>query len=335
MLRLARAHVPSHAVARLRDDGPMTARDDAPPPSGEQVELRQGPWRAVVVEVGGGLRALEHDGAPLLDGYGADQMAGGGRGQALLPWPNRLADGRYRAGGREIEAPVNERSTGSAIHGLTRWSAWRVAERGPASCAMELHLHPQPAYPFALDLRLGYALGDGGLAVALRIANAGDGDAPAGAGFHPYLTLGTETIDVLSVSVPAGSWLPADARGIPIGERRAVAGDLDLRDGPALGARVLDHCLSDLRRDGDGLARVRIAATDGRAATLWMDEAFGFVMVFTGDTLPAGERRRGLAVEPMTCAPDAFNSGDGLRVLRPGESMTGRWGIAYEAGPGS
>lgn len=316
----------------------MTGGAHAPgrPPSGEQVELRHGPWRAVVVEVGGGLRALERDGAPLLDGYGADRMASGGRGQALLPWPNRLADGRYRAGGREVEAPVNERSTGSAIHGLTRWSAWRVAERAAARCAMELRLHPQPAYPFALDLRLDYALGDDGLAVALRAANAGDREAPFGAGFHPYLTLGTETIDALSLRVPADRWLPADARGIPTGERRAVdGGDLDLRGGPALGARVLDHCLTGLRRDGDGLARVRVAAPDGRAATLWMDEAFGHVMVFTGDTLPAGERRRGLAVEPMTCAPDAFNSGDGLWTLRPGESAGGRWGIGYEAGPGS
>jgi aldose 1-epimerase len=305
------------------------------PPSGEQVELRHGPWSAAVVEVGGALRALERDGTPLLDGYRADEMASGGRGQPLLPWPNRLADGRYRFGGRAIEVPVNERSTGSAIHGLTRWASWRVAERGPSRCAMELRMRPQPAYPFPLELRLEYALGDGGLEVTLRASNPGDEELPFGAGFHPYLTLGTATIDELSARVPAARWLPADARGIPTGERRRVADDLDLREGPALGGRVLDHCLADLAREPDGLARVRLAAQDGRAATLWMDEAFPYVMVFTGDTLPPERRRRGLAVEPMTCAPDAFNSGDGLAVLRPGESFAGRWGIAYEAGPGS
>ena len=305
------------------------------PPSGEQVELRHGPWSADAVEVGGALRALEHDGAPLLDGYPATEMASGGRGQPLLPWPNRLAEGRYRFGGRAIEAPVNERSTGSAIHGLTRWTSWRVAERGPSRCAMELSLRPQPAFPFPLDLRLEYALGDGGLEVTLRASNPGDAELPFGAGFHPYLTLATGTIDELSARVPAASWLPADARGIPTGERRPVAGDLDLREGPVLGGRVLDHCLADLARGPDGLARVRLAAGHGRAATLWMDEAFPYVMVFTGDTLPPDRRRRGLAVEPMTCAPDAFNSGDGLVVLRPGQSFAGRWGIAYEAGPGS
>ena len=305
------------------------------PPSGEQVELRHGPWRAVVVEVGGALRALDHGGAPLLDGDGEREMASGGRGQPLLPWPNRLAGGRYRFGGREIEAPVNERATGSAIHGLTRWMPWRVAERGPDRCAMALRLPPSPAYPFLLDLRIEYALGDGGLEVALSAANAGDGPLPFGAGFHPYLTLGEATIDGLAVRVPAATWLPADERGIPTGERRPVAGDADLRDGPAIGGRVLDTCLTDLARDRDGRARAVLSAPDGRAVTLWMDEGYGFVMVFTGDTLPPERRRRGLAVEPMTCAPDAFNSGDGLVVLDPGASLTARWGIAYEDGPGS
>jgi aldose 1-epimerase len=305
------------------------------PPSGQQVGLRHGPWSAVAVEVGGALRALEHDGAPLLDGYPAAEMASGGRGQPLVPWPNRIADGRYRFGGRGIEAPINERSTGSAIHGLARWTPWRVAEREPSRCAMELRLPAQPGYPFVLDLRLEYALGDGGLEVALRASNPGEADLPFGAGFHPYLTLGTPVIDDLRVRAPAASWLPADDRGIPTGERRPVAGDLDLREGPRLGGRALDHCLTDLARDADGLARVRVEAPDGRAATLWMDGAFGHVMLFTGDTLAPERRRRGLAVEPMTCAPDAFNSGDGLVVLRPGESFAGRWGIAYEAGPGS
>ncbi len=310
--------------------------DSVPPPSGEQVELRFEPWSAVVVEVGGGLRELRHKGAPLLDGYAVDEMASGGRGQPLLPWPNRLAGGRYLFGGREIEVPVNERSTGSAIHGLARWSAWRITEQTPSRCAVELRLHPQPPYPFTADLRIDYALGETGLAVTLRAANAGATDLPVGAGFHPYLTLGTEIIDAVSARVPAAAWLPTDSRGIPTGERRPVSGDLDLRAGPALGNRALDHCFTDLDRDEDGLARVVLTRPDGGAATLWMDEAWPFVMVFTGDTVEPARRRRGLAVEPMTCAPDAFNSGDGLRVLRPGESFTGRWGIAYEPeGPGS
>jgi len=295
-------------------------------PSGEQVTLRHGPWEAVVVEVGGGLRSLTRGGVPVLDGYGRDEMASGGRGQVLAPWPNRLAGGGYRWEGRRIQAPLSEPARGNAIHGLVRWSPWTAAERSIDGVTMRLRLHPQPAYPFTLDLAVAYALDDDGLTVVLTARNAGDGPAPFGAGFHPYLTAGTALVDDAVLTVPADAWVPADDAGIPIGEHRPVADGLDLRDGRRIGGAVLDHCLTGLRRDADGRATVTLRRPGGRV-TLWMDEAYGYVMVFTGDTLPEDRRRRGVAVEPMTCAADAFNSGDGLVTLGPGEALTGTWGI--------
>ena len=285
------------------------------PPSGRQVSLRHGPWSATVVEVGGGLRELFHGGAPVLDGYPAAEMASGGRGQPLLPWPNRIAGGRYRFGDRDIQAPISEPATGSAIHGLTRWSSWRVAERAADRCTMALRLHPQPAYPFTLDLRLDYALGDGGLQVGLTARNAGEGRCPSERGFHPYLTPGASRVDEARLEVRAELWLPEDERGIPTGERRPARAALPDSGGP-IGPAVLDHCLTGLARDADGRARVRLAGPSGAATTLWMDGLFGYVMVFTGDTLAPDRRRRAVAVEPMTCAPDAFNNGEGLIVLR-------------------
>ena len=281
------------------------------------------------MEVGGGIRALSHEGVAILDGYGPEEMASGGRGQPLIPWPNRLAGGAYAFEGRRIQAPLSEPATGNASHGLVRWANWAVAEASPASCAMELRLHPQPAYPFALDLCLAYALADDGLTVTLTAANAGTGALPVGAGFHPYIAAGTDAVDDAVLTLPAGAWLPADARAIPTGERLPVEGALDFRAGRAIGDTVLDHCFTALGRDADGRARVSLAGPAGRV-TLWMDEAFGYVMVFTGDTLAVDRRRRGLAVEPMTCAPDAFNSGDGLRVLAPGEQFVARWGVSRE-----
>jgi aldose 1-epimerase len=297
------------------------------PPSGAQVTLRHGPWEAVVVEVGGGLRSLTRDGAAVLDGYGPDEMAGGGRGQVLMPWPNRLAGGTYEWDGRRIQAPLSEPARGNAAHGLVRWSNWTATARSIERVTMRLRLHPQPAYPFALDLAVAYALGDDGLTVTVTAENAGDGPAPFGAGFHPYLTAGTARVDEAVLTVPADAWLPADDAGIPTGGHRPVAGELDLRDGRPIGGSVLDHCFTGLRRDRDGRATVTLGGPGGDVA-LWMDEAFGFVMVFTGDTLPPGRRRRGVAIEPMTCAPDAFNSGDGLVVLDPGERCSGAWGIS-------
>lgn len=297
-------------------------------PSGHQIELRHGAWAATVVEVGGGLRALSRDGTAILDGYPATEMASGGRGQPLMPWPNRLAGGSYVFAGRRIQAPVSEPATGSANHGLVRWSNWHEAEGAPGACAMELRLHPQPAYPFTLDLRLGYALDDDGLTVTLEAPN-GTVPLPFGAGFHPYITAGSATVDDARLTLPAGAWMPTDARAIPTGERRAVAGERDFRAGRPIGTAVLDQCFTDLGRGPDGRARVVLEGPAGRV-TLWMDETFGHVMVFTGDTLARDRRRRGLAVEPMTCAPDAFNSGDGLRMLAPGDELVGRWGIIHE-----
>jgi aldose 1-epimerase len=302
---------------------------DVPPPSGAQVELSAGPWSAAVVEVGGGIRALEHDGRPVLDGYGAREMASGGRGQPLMPWPNRLAEGRYRWGDRELQLDLSEPGRGDAIHGLVRWRAWRVEERAADRCAMALRLHPTPGYPFTLDLRIEHALGPDGLTVTTTARNVGAEPAPWGCGFHPYLTVGTALVDEARIRVPAATTLETDHLGLPTGRRLPVAGTpFDLREPAEIGDRVLDTCYTDLERDADGLARVTLEAPDGRRAALWVDGAHPYVMVFTGDTLPAERRRRGVAVEPMTCPPNAFRTGEDLRVLAPGEAAVVRWGIS-------
>ncbi|HTI33365.1 MAG TPA: aldose 1-epimerase family protein, partial [Miltoncostaea sp.] len=258
-------------------------------PSGEQLALRHGSWEAVVVEVGGGLRSLTHDGAPVLDGFAEGEMASGGRGQVLVPWPNRLAGGTYEWAGRRLQAPLSEPAAGNAIHGLVRWCNWTATDRSNERVTMRLRLHPQPAYPFTLDLAMAYALGDDGLTVTLTARNAGDADAPFGAGFHPYVTAGTALVDEAVLTVPADTWLPADGAGIPTGERRPVDGELDHRAGRAIGGAVLDHCFTDLTRDADGRATVTLAGPS-RRVRLWLDGTFGFVMVFTGDTL-AEDRR--------------------------------------------
>ena len=94
------------------------------PPSGAQYELRLGNQRAIVVEVGGGLREYEVDGQAVLDGYPVERMADGGRGQPLLPWPNRLRDGQYEFDGEHLQLPIEEVGRNNAIHGLTRWVNW-------------------------------------------------------------------------------------------------------------------------------------------------------------------------------------------------------------------
>src|SRR5436305_11719319 len=106
-------------------------------PSGEQFDLSLDDQHAVVTEVGAGLRAYSVGDRELLDGYSPDRLASSGRGQLLLPWPNRIRDGIYRLDGREHRLPLNEPERGNAIHGLVRWSNWTVADRTAERVVLE------------------------------------------------------------------------------------------------------------------------------------------------------------------------------------------------------
>jgi aldose 1-epimerase len=266
----------------------------------------------------------------MVDGYEADEFAPDGRGQLLIPWPNRIEDGSYEFGGRRHQLPLDEPERQNAIHGLVRWSAWRIAERETDSAALEHVLHPQPGYPFSLALRVEYRLSDDGLTVRTAATNIGAETAPYGMGAHPYLSVDGGLVDVAELKVPAGTVLEANERGIPVGAAPVEGTDLDFRSARAIGATKLDHGFTALARGPDGLARVALT-TDGRQTTLWADEAYPYLMLFTGDTVPDGERRS-VAVEPMTCAPNAFRSGDGLIRLEREQTHTGTWGITPVAG---
>lgn len=297
-------------------------------PSGQQYEIRHGEQRAVVVEVGGGLRCYSVADAELLDGYSIDEPCGGGRGQPLMPWPNRLRDGRFEFDGQSYQLPLSEPQTQTAIHGLVRWSNWVATEHDASRVAMEHVLHPQAGWPGTLALRIEYELSLGGLAVTTTATNVGTRDCPFGVGFHPYLTLGTATVNALILQAPGATYLEADERGIPIVAHPVKHTELDFRTPRELGPARLDHGFADLERDHDNLARVRIAtAGGGSRATLWLDSSYRYVMLFTGDTLPPTERRRGLAIEPMTCPPNALQSGQDVVRLATGQTFVARWGI--------
>jgi aldose 1-epimerase len=256
-------------------------------PSGTQYEIRFGAARAVVVEVGGGLRA--YDGV-LLD-YGVEERAKAGRGQVLAPWPNRIAGGRYSFGGREFQLDLSEPDAGNAIHGLARWANWSCVTHEEDTVTLAHVLHQQPGYPFTLSLRVTYRLDERGLTVEDTAENVGSDAAPFGIGHHPYFT-GAPLADDLEVELDGETF---------------VIGDKELDETRRLAA-----------------PRVRVGAH-----VLWFEEPFRYVQLFTGDH-PDVERR-GFAVEPMTCPPNAFNTGEGLIILEPGATFRGRWGIESAA----
>jgi aldose 1-epimerase len=317
-------------VRRARGD-PMT---ETPPASGRQIELRHGAQSVTVVEVGGGIRAYTVGGVDILDGYDASDMCVGAKGQTLLPWPNRIEDGQYEFDGESFQLPLTEAEAHNAIHGLVRWHDWAVDEQptdasgGVTRARLTCRLYPSPGYPFTLDISNDYTLDDGGLTVRTTTRNAGPRRCPYAVGFHPYLRVPTDHIDEAVLRIPSGVRLPTNDRGIPTGREDVTGTGYDFRQPRPIGDIEIDTTYADLDRDADGRAEVTLATPDGdRSVTLWLDQGFRYVEIFTGDTLPEAQRRCGLGVEPMTCPPNAYQTGEALLVLEPGEEVTTTWGI--------
>src|SRR5215472_2705196 len=298
------------------------------PLTGAQYEIAAGDYEAVVTELGAGLRELRYRGQPVITTYGADELPPAGAGQLLVPWPNRVDGGRYRYAGASYQLDLSEPGAGNAIHGLTRWVPWSATREGSHDVSLRVVQLGRSGYPFCLEIEAEYQLsGDGGLQVKVTARNVGSRPAPYGTGSHPYLTAGTPVVDECELSLPAARWLPAGERGIPAGPPRDVTGtEFDFRSARAIGETRLDHALTALDRDAGGRAWARLRG-GGSEVVLWAGPGYHWLQVFTGDALDPARRRRALAVEPMTCPPNALVTGTDLLTLDPGDAVTHTWGI--------
>ena len=308
---------------------PVRSRSEQVHGSGEQVVISAGETRLTVVTWGGGMRELTCGGWPVLDGYGVDEVPLGAYGQPLIPWPNRLSDGRYDFGGETYQVPLTEPQKRNALHGFARWMTWTVERHEADRAVLGLVLYPRTGYPFTVAVEVEYVVVPKGVRVTTTARNVGHGPAPYANGFHPYVSVGVPMIDGCILEIPARCWMPTDERQIPTGVERVDGTRYDFRSARTIGADRLDTAFSDLVRGSDGKARVRLSSPDGaRSIAVWLDHAYGYVMAYTGDTLAdIPRRRRSLGVEPMTCAPNAFQTGEGLEVLEPGGEKTSAWGI--------
>jgi aldose 1-epimerase len=241
-----------------------------------------------------------------------------------------LSEGQYEFNGIQAQAALDEPERRNAIHGLVRWMPWTLQTLNQNRVSLLRHVHPTPGYPFSLLLELEYHLGRDGLTVTTKATSLEEGPIPFGLGFHPYVSAGPETIDGATLQVPARHTLELDERGLPTGALNPVEGtERDFTTPRPVGPVVLDTAYTTLDRDDRGMVRALLNAADGvSGASLWADEAFRYLMVFTGDTVgDVQRRRRAVAIEPMTCPPNALQSGHDLIVLQPGQEWSAQWGI--------
>jgi aldose 1-epimerase len=298
-----------------------------PAPTGRQHALALGDQLAVVTEVGASVRSYSVGGRDVALPFDEDVLAPAFSGAVLLPWPNRLRDGRYTWDGTAYQVAVTEPDRSTALHGLVAHARFEpVGTPSATEVTLRHDLVPTPGYPFPLRTDVTYTLSESGLRVQVTTTNLGAEAAPYAIGFHPWLSPGDATVDECTLRVDATAQVTVDERLLPTGTVPLI-GAADRRTPQPLAGVPLDDAFVDVTRDADGLAWIVLGSPDGHASAVWMDGSMDTWQVCTGDGIPRIDRR-GVAAEPMSAIADALRTGDRLARLEPGAAHTVTWGMA-------
>lgn len=289
-----------------------------------ETRITAGVWSAVVDDRGCTLRDVEHEGRSLLSSPPEFDPSRGHHGAVLAPWPGRTVGACYRFEGAERKLAVTEPTYGHALHGFVFDSTWTRTSVEAQAVTHETVLGAQPGYPSKVRVRVTYGVDESGLHCTSEWSNIGDDNAPFGIGFHPYLAVSESTIDDWTLELAAAISCDSDPKTKRVLPARATTLSEDFVDARRVGSARFSRAYGDLRRQ-EGLAVARITASDGFAIELGVDEGFRWLQVFTADLGSPLLARRGIAIEPQTCPPDAFNSGRDLQVLLPGERRRAGW----------
>lgn len=302
-------------------------------PTGEQFALEtstsSGDIRATITAVAAGIRTLSINGIDLVPPFGEDQTPPAGAGIVLVPWPNRIRDGRWSHDGVDHQLVISEPEKNNAIHGLLRYTEYRPIARERDSVTLSATVYPQLGYPYLLGTAVHYELVSDGLKVTHYVENLGAEAAPVAIGTHPYLKIGGVPTADLELRLDAASHIEVDERLLPTGEVPVDGTEWDFREGRRVGDVSLDDAFGEIASE-DGQVLHTLTAPDGRSVSIWADSEFEYVQVYTTTTFPGEDGDVAIAIEPMTAPAEAFNSGRGLRWLDPGEEWQISWGIRFE-----
>lgn len=266
----------------------------------------------------------------IIDGYTSykdaqDNLMTTFKGSNLIPFPNRIADGKYSFQDRNLQLPLNFPQEKNAIHGLLFNTEFKVIDKedGEIGCKLiiEYTAEETEGYPYKYHQKISYSLLENHkFECKIKITNLMDHSIPVGHGWHPYFRLGESLVDNLLLKFPAEEVLDVNSRNIPTGKSKSYK---EFNEFKPIQKTVLDNCFSLPTKDEQAL--ISIMDHDGKMGyTIWQETGkykYNFLQVYT----PA--HRKSIAIEPMTCAPDAFNNKNGLIILAPLESFSARWGV--------
>jgi len=289
-----------------------------------------GEARATITELAASLRELSINGVELVESYAESAMPPFADGIVLVPWPNRIEDGRWMLDGEVQQLDITEGARNNAIHGLLRNTGYALIERTDESVTLGATIFPQHGYPFHVHTTVRYELVDSGLRVTHTATNLSDDPAPYALGTHPYFKIGDTPIAELTLTMTAETRFESNERLIPTGEVAVAGTEFDLSAGRVVGELDFDMAFAGVEVV-DGVA-ARLSAPSGSELRVTVDDSFDFIQIFTPRNFPTlnGEGQV-VAIEPMTAAPNAFNTGRGLLWLEPGVEFSATWGVEYSA----
>ncbi|WP_404288113.1 aldose 1-epimerase family protein [Glutamicibacter arilaitensis] len=301
-------------------------RPALPTANGQLINLEAHGYSAQIASVGATVVSLEYLQRPLVRTFDPQQLRPVYSGAILAPWPNRVIDGRYRWSGTELQLPLSEVARRHALHGLVFSSDFSILSQSDDRVELQVLVPKQEGYPFALLLNVSYQLEATGLRSTINARNLGTEHAPYGFGSHCYLVAPGRSVDGWLLEMPADRVQQVSGERLLPQEVVAVEGtELDFRKPRRIAQTFVDHAFTGLRMQEGEQFRVQLTDADGVGSYLSWDEKCPWVQVHTADQADPQLHRTGLAVEPMSCPPGAFNDGTDVISLAPGASHHASW----------
>ena len=239
-------------------------------------------------------------------------------GKILAPWPNRIRDGKYSFNKNDYQLPINEVSKNNSLHGLVANSLWEITFQNQSKVILEYLLDQPAIYPGKLQLQVTYEIIESGIEIAVLSENIGDISAPYGVSIHTYLVAGESVKNnELFLQIPADQFLEVDTeRLLPIKLQPVDGTNFDFINSKKISDLFIDHAF---KYSSKYPRSISLLNAEGKGAEMIFDDQSKWIQIHTADRDLQADSRMAVAIEPMTCPPDAFNSGIDLIVLEPGK----------------
>ncbi|MDO5726969.1 MAG: hypothetical protein Q4Q03_03485 [Bowdeniella nasicola] len=271
----------------------------------EPIALHAGDYHATIDPTGASLAKLTYRDMNLVRHYSPHQVRPDYAGATLAPWPNRIVDGIWDDDRTRRQLPITEVARNHALHGLVSETVFELRAHTARHARLATTIAARAGYPYRVDLTVTFDLdARGGLNWQVRATSRSDG-APIGLGIHPYLCVAGSGVDDWHLRANTARMLTTSGPRLLPGEDIALPPAWDFTAMKPLANQQLDHAF---RLGGPAAVELHASsAAPGDISALRVSSNGTWLQIYTCDA-PGPAQRRYIAIEPQTCAPNAFNA---------------------------